>query len=108
MPLLESQQTELEKCEAALADYMEAKRRAFPRFYFVATADLLDLLSNGSDPVHVQQHMSKCFQVGGGMLSELLPHWPIGPKPLLSKCFQMGGGMLGAWQSCGLNSTVEK
>lgn len=50
----------------ALADYMEGKRRAFPRFYFVSTADLLDILSNGNDPAHIQQHMSKCFQVGGG------------------------------------------
>ena len=38
---LELQQKELEKCEKALAEYMESKRRAFPRFYFVSTADLL-------------------------------------------------------------------
>lgn len=49
-------------CEKALADYMESKRRAFPRFYFVSTADLLDILSNGNNPVKVMQHMSKCFQ----------------------------------------------
>jgi hypothetical protein len=40
-------------CEKALADYMESKRRAFPRFYFVSTADLLDILSNGNNPVKV-------------------------------------------------------
>lgn len=51
----------------ALADYMESKRRAFPRFYFVSTADLLDILSNGSNPVHIMQHMSKCFQVLEGV-----------------------------------------
>jgi hypothetical protein len=45
------------------ADYMESKRRAFPRFYFVSTADLLDILSNGNNPVRVMTHMSKCFQV---------------------------------------------
>ena len=48
----------------ALADYMESKRRAFPRFYFVSTADLLDILSNGNSPTRVMMHMSKCFQVG--------------------------------------------
>ncbi len=37
-------------CEKALADYMESKRRSFPRFYFVSTADLLDILSNGNSP----------------------------------------------------------
>ena len=31
-------------------DYLETKRVAFPRFYFVAPADLLDILSKGSDP----------------------------------------------------------
>jgi dynein heavy chain len=40
-------------CEKALADYMESKRRAFPRFYFVSTADLLDILSNGNNPAKV-------------------------------------------------------
>jgi len=49
-------------CEKALADYMESKRRAFPRFYFVSTADLLDILSNGNNPVKVMGHMNKCFQ----------------------------------------------
>ena len=41
---------------------MESKRRAFPRFYFVSTADLLDILSNGNNPVKVMTHMNKCFQ----------------------------------------------
>eukprot|EP00877_Chromochloris_zofingiensis_P015255 jgi/Chrzof1/9984/Cz04g22250.t1 len=62
MNFLEKQQSQLEVCEKALADYMESKRRAFPRFYFVSTADLLDILSNGNNPIKVMQHMSKCFQ----------------------------------------------
>lgn len=33
---------------------MESKRRAFPRFYFVSTADLLDILSNGNNPAKVR------------------------------------------------------
>lgn len=59
---LEKQQGELEICEKALADYMESKRRSFPRFYFISTADLLDILSNGNSPTKVMPHMSKCFQ----------------------------------------------
>lgn len=41
---------QLEVCEKALQDYLETKRVAFPRFYFVAPADLLDILAKGSDP----------------------------------------------------------
>ena len=40
----------LEQCEKALQDYLETKRIAFPRFYFVAPADLLDILSKGKNP----------------------------------------------------------
>lgn len=40
-------------CEKALAEYLETKRLAFPRFYFVSAADLLDILSNGNNPDQV-------------------------------------------------------
>lgn len=62
MASLEKLQEELELCDKALSDYMESKRRAFPRFYFVSRNDLLDILSNGNNPVRVMKHMSKCFQ----------------------------------------------
>ena len=40
-------------CEKALAEYLETKRLAFPRFYFISSADLLDILSKGNQPVEV-------------------------------------------------------
>uniref|UniRef100_A0A4W3K7X4 Dynein axonemal heavy chain 17 n=1 Tax=Callorhinchus milii TaxID=7868 RepID=A0A4W3K7X4_CALMI len=48
-------------CEKALAEYLETKRLAFPRFYFVSSADLLDILSNGNNPIEVSHHLSKLF-----------------------------------------------
>jgi hypothetical protein len=35
----------LRRYKKALQDYLETKRISFPRFYFVAPADLLDILS---------------------------------------------------------------
>ncbi|XP_035728185.1 dynein beta chain, ciliary-like [Vespa mandarinia] len=54
-------QKELVLCEKALAEYLEAKRLAFPRFYFVSSSDLLDILSNGSQPEIVARHLTKLF-----------------------------------------------
>lgn len=45
----------------ALQDYLETKRIAFPRFYFVAPADLLDILSKGSNPQLILRHLPKNF-----------------------------------------------
>ncbi|XP_010006976.1 PREDICTED: dynein heavy chain 17, axonemal [Chaetura pelagica] len=58
---LEALQSRLAVCEKALAEYLETKRLAFPRFYFVSSADLLDILSNGNVPVEVSRHLPKLF-----------------------------------------------
>lgn len=52
---------QLEMCEKALQDYLETKRIAFPRFYFVANADLLDILSKGSNPQLIIRHLPRNF-----------------------------------------------
>eukprot|EP00201_Polytomella_parva_P017476 CAMPEP_0175071536 /NCGR_PEP_ID=MMETSP0052_2-20121109/19298_1 /TAXON_ID=51329 ORGANISM="Polytomella parva, Strain SAG 63-3" /NCGR_SAMPLE_ID=MMETSP0052_2 /ASSEMBLY_ACC=CAM_ASM_000194 /LENGTH=4543 /DNA_ID=CAMNT_0016338719 /DNA_START=12 /DNA_END=13643 /DNA_ORIENTATION=- len=58
---LENMLSQLEMCEKALQDYLETKRIAFPRFYFVAPADLLDILSKGSNPQLILRHLPKNF-----------------------------------------------
>ncbi|XP_045149226.1 dynein axonemal heavy chain 9 [Echinops telfairi] len=58
---LEDIQSRLSLCEKALAEYLDTKRLAFPRFYFLSSADLLDILSNGTAPLQVQRHLSKLF-----------------------------------------------
>ncbi|NXJ94967.1 DYH17 protein, partial [Corythaixoides concolor] len=58
---LEALQKRLALCEKALAEYLETKRLAFPRFYFVSSADLLDILSNGNEPAEVSRHLPKLF-----------------------------------------------
>ena len=53
---------ELKICEKALNQYLDSKRKAFPRFYFVSVNDLLDILSNGNSPAKVNKHSTKIFQ----------------------------------------------
>jgi dynein heavy chain len=59
---LESVADDLELCEKALADFLEAKRTIFPRFYFVSQVMLLDILSNGNRPGIVLKNVNAMMQ----------------------------------------------
>ena len=61
--LLEDIQSRLGLCEKALQEYLETKRLAFPRFYFISGSDLLDILSKGNQPVEVAKQLAKLFQM---------------------------------------------
>lgn len=65
---LDSILRDLTLCEKALNDYLETKRLAFPRFYFVSSADLLDILSNGNQPDLIQRHLTKLFDSLGKLV----------------------------------------
>lgn len=58
---LEALQRDLIQCEKALNDYLETKRLAYPRFYFISSADLLDILANGNRPELVARHLTKLY-----------------------------------------------
>ncbi|ETW07727.1 hypothetical protein H310_02174 [Aphanomyces invadans] len=53
--------TSLQKCQNSLIEFLDGKRRLFPRFYFTSEADLLDILSNGGTPAAITKHLSKVF-----------------------------------------------
>ena len=59
--LLEELYREIEICEKALNEYLEQKKKIFPRFYFVSNQALLDILSNGNNPEKVNEYLGDCF-----------------------------------------------
>ena len=59
--MLDPLQIDLEFCQKKLENYLESKRKLFPRFYFVSNTVLLKILSQGSDPNSVQEDFEKLF-----------------------------------------------
>ena len=55
---LEALSAGLEKCQKSLNDYLDSKRNAFPRFFFISDDELLSILGS-SDPECVQEHIIK-------------------------------------------------
>ena len=58
---LEGIQEQLDWCKRSLADFLDGRRRQFPRYYFVSERDLLDILSNGSKPESILKHVPKVY-----------------------------------------------
>lgn len=57
---LQEMAAQLDLCQKGLSDYLETKRIAFPRFFFISDDELLSILGS-SDPRSVQEHMLKMF-----------------------------------------------
>ncbi|XP_078399007.1 dynein axonemal heavy chain 6-like, partial [Cetorhinus maximus] len=62
LELLQTTNATLEKILKSLEDYLEAKRIAFPRFYFLSNNELLDILAQSKNPGAIRPHLAKCFE----------------------------------------------
>ena len=52
----------LNKIQKALENYLEDKRNAFPRFYFLSNDELLEILAKSNDIDALQKNIKKCFE----------------------------------------------
>ncbi|KAM3182244.1 hypothetical protein ACTXT7_012779 [Hymenolepis weldensis] len=55
-------QNELELCQKALNDYLDAKRNAYPRFYFISDDEMLSILG-GKEIESIQEHIVKASSI---------------------------------------------
>lgn len=70
---LENKAADIERCEKALNAYLEGKKKAFPRFYFLSNQALLDILSNANNPHKVCGYLGDCFDGIGALDFEKNP-----------------------------------
>ncbi|CAM9131888.1 unnamed protein product, partial [Ectocarpus fasciculatus] len=58
---LQSMMSRLDQCQKSLNEYLDQKKKIFPRFYFVSNVALLDMLANGTNPPKIMKYIGDCY-----------------------------------------------
>lgn len=58
---LASMMARLDQCQKSLNEYLDQKKKIFPRFYFVSNVALLDMLANGTNPPKIMKYLGDCY-----------------------------------------------
>jgi dynein heavy chain, axonemal len=59
--LLSNTMSKLDQCQKSLNEYLDQKKKIFPRFYFVSNVALLDMLANGTNPPKIMKYLGDCY-----------------------------------------------
>jgi dynein heavy chain len=60
--LFEENRKIMDRCLKQLNSFLEVKRKAFPRLYFLSNREVLDILAVSKDPTSIQPLLRKCFE----------------------------------------------
>ena len=60
----------LDIVEKGLNDFLDTKKMAFPRFYFLSNDELLEILSEAKDPLKIQPFVRKIFEAVKELIME--------------------------------------
>ncbi|KAL7443397.1 hypothetical protein ACHAXH_005661 [Discostella pseudostelligera] len=100
---LKGMRDNLEMCQKSLHEYLDIKKKIFPRFYFVSSVALLDMLANGRNPPKILPYLGDCYDAladlefitsGDGTKSKKIVDTMVakdGEKVLLHEHFTMEG-----------------
>ena len=97
----------LELCQKSLNEYLDMKKKIYPRFYFVSNVALLDILSNGNNPPLIMKYLGDCYDSING-LKFIEPADPNAIKTQADKMISKDGEVVNCYKTFVMLGAVER